>query len=122
MPTPYTIVRWLHVLSMVGLSGGVLVIQCAIPRAERRDEWLRKAVRLWNILLLIGLLAGVLMYGLARGHTLGAHYNGVVGLKFIILLAVGALLPLSLKSAHGDRLRWLALSLILAASFAAITL
>jgi hypothetical protein len=123
MPTNYELLRWIHILCMMGLLGGLLVFQLGLSTSARMDAAnLRGAVRVWNILLGAGLLAAILMYGLARGHTLGGHYNGVIGLKLVILLAVGALLPKTQRSEKGDRMRWLCILMLLIASFAAFTI
>ncbi|HMP75812.1 MAG TPA: hypothetical protein PKE12_05900 [Kiritimatiellia bacterium] len=120
----YEILRWLHVICMAGLLGGLLLFQLGLSTASRMDAaTLRGATRLWNILLGIGLLAAVLMYGMVKGHTLGGHYNGVIGLKFIVLFAVGGLLPVAKKRASGgDGLRWLCIVLLLVASLSAFTI
>ncbi len=122
MPT-YEILRWAHVVCMVGLLGGLLVYQFGLSTAARSDAaTLRGATRLWNLLLLLGLLFGALMYGMARGHTLGGHYNGVVGLKFIILLAVGGLLPVAKRKPDAGGIRLLCILLLLVASFTGFSL
>lgn len=124
MMTTYELLRWLHVLCMVGLLGGLVVFQLGLSTSARMDAAnLRGATRLWNILLGVGLLAAVLMYGMVKGHTMGGHYNGVIGLKFIVLLAVGGLLPVAKKRAGGgDGLRWLCIVLLLVASLTAFTI
>lgn len=123
IPTFYELLRWIHVLCMVGLLGGLLVFQLGLSTSACMDAAsIRGATRLWNILLAIGLLSAALMYGIARGHTMGGHYNGVIGLKLIILLAVGGLISASRRSARGDGLRWLCIFLLLLASFTAFTI
>ena len=120
----YEILRWLHVVCMVGLLGGLLVYQLGLSTSSRVDaSTLRSATRLFNILLGLGLLFGALMYGSIKGHTMGAHFNGVVGLKFAVLFAVGALLPIAKKRGNnGDGLRWICIVLLLVASLSAFTL
>lgn len=123
IPTSYELLRWIHILCMIGLMGGLLVFQLGLSTSARMDAAnLRGAVRLWNILLGIGLLTAALMYGMVRGHMMGGHYNGVIGLKLVILLIVGGLLPVSKRSAAGDRLRWICILLLFAASFMAFTI
>ncbi len=120
----YELLRWAHVTCMVGLLGGLLVYQIGLSTAARADAaTLRSATRLWNILLGLGLLLGALMYGKVNGHTLGGHFNGVVGFKFLVLLAVGGLLPVARRGgARADGIRRICILLLLAASFSAFTL
>ena len=114
---------WLHVLCMVGLFGGLLVVQFALPADVRNEATIaRRITRLLSILLGIGLLAGLAGYGLKQGHLMGGHFNGVIGLKFVILLIVGGLLPLTRKEGRGDRVRWIILALLAFAVFSALTL
>lgn len=114
---------WIHVLCMVGLFGGLLVVQLALPAQVRNDaDIARRITRLLSILLGLGLLAGLAGYGLKQGHLMGGHFNGVIGLKFFILLIVGGLLPLSRKPGRGDRVRWIALALMAFAVLSALTL
>ena len=114
---------WIHVLCMVGLFGGLLLVQLALPAEVRTDSIIaRRITRLLSILLGIGLLAGLAGYGLKQGHQLGGHFNGVIGLKFVILLMVGGLLPLTRKEGRGDRVRWIVLALLAFAVLSALTL
>ena len=68
-----------------------------------------------------GLLAGLAYYLVMDGYTNSAHYNGVIGMKFIFLLAVGALVGISRKSRNGDTLRSIALILLALAAFFGLT-
>lgn len=120
----FTFLRWVHIVSVIGLFGGLLVFQLGISTPTRMDAAdLRGATRLWNILLAIGLVAGALMYLLSQGFSMGGHYNGIIGLKFVILLAVGGLLAAARRNpARGDGLRWWCILLLLIASLSAFTL
>lgn len=114
---------WIHVLCMVGLFGGLLVVQLALPAQVRNDaDIARRITRLLSILLGIGLLAGLASYGLKQGHLMGGHFNSVIGLKFVILLMVGGLLPLTRKEGRGDRVRRILLALLAFAVLSALTL
>ncbi|MCS6772225.1 MAG: hypothetical protein NZ740_09405 [Kiritimatiellae bacterium] len=122
-PTLYDLLRWVHILSMIGVFGGLLVFQLAVPKPIRRDPAVvSAAVRLWNTLLAVGFLSAVWMYLMAGGLNLGGHYQGVVGLKLLLLIAVGALLPISKRQESGDRLRMICIGLLLLASFSAFTI
>jgi hypothetical protein len=89
---------------------------------EEDADIARRITRLLSILLGIGLLAGLAGYGLKQGHLMGGHFNGVIGLKFVILLMVGGLLPLTRKEGRGDRVRWILLALLAFAVLSALTL
>lgn len=113
----------LHVVCVVGTLGGLLLVQLALPASVRNDAATGKRItRVLSVLLLLGLLAGALRYGLRHGEQLGAHFNGVIGFKFAILLLVGGLLPMSRKEGRGDKVRWLAIILLLLGALAAGTL
>lgn len=117
------IILAVHVLAMVGAFGGLLVFQTALPPDARRDIRLARGLaRVVNILIGLGLLAGAVRYGLLRGHTLGGHFNGVIALKFILLLAIGALVGISAKSERGDRLRGIAAFLLALAALLGSTI
>lgn len=117
------IAKWAHVLSVVGVLGGLLLIQLGLPSATRGEPAIAQRLsRFLNALLLMGLLAGAALYGMGHGHQMGAHYNSVIGFKFVVLLAVGGLLPLSRRPGRGDTARWLAIVLMAAAALAAYTL
>ncbi|MCO5043996.1 MAG: hypothetical protein M9935_01765 [Kiritimatiellae bacterium] len=119
----YELLRWLHIVCMIGLLGGFLVYQLGLSYPSRIDAAdLRGVTRVWNILLLGGLITGLSMYAQVKGHTLGPHFNGVIAVKFSILIAVGGLLALAKRRSRGDGLRWLSIALLLVASLAAFTL
>ncbi len=116
------LLKMLHLTGVIGLVGGLLVVQLGLPPGPPP----RSALRVLNILMALGLLAGLAMLGLTHGLYLNSsragHYFGVVGLKLILLLAVGGLIPASAKRANGATLRWIALGLLLVAGLAAQTL
>lgn len=114
---------WVHVLCMVGVFGGLLLVQLGLPATVRNEPaTARRITRLLSILLGVGLLAGLAGYGFKQGHLMGGHFNGVIGLKFVLLLMVGGLLPLSRKEGRGDTIRWIALALLALAVLSALTL
>ena len=114
---------WIHVLCMVGVLGGLLLVQLALPATVRNEPaTARRITRVLSILLGMGLLAGLAGYGLKHGHLMGGHFNGVIGLKFALLLVVGGLLPLSRKEGRGDTIRWIALVLMALSVLSALTL
>ena len=114
---------WVHILCMVGCFGGLLALQLVVPAAVRNTpEVSKSASKLFNILIGIGLIAGVVNYVMDQGYKLGGHYNGVIGTKFMILLAVGALLGLSNKPGKGDAFRTASLVLLALAALFGTTL
>jgi len=119
----YELLRWLHIVCMIGLLGGMLVYQLGLSYPSRIDAAdLRGVTQVWNILLLGGLITGLSMYAQVKGHTLGPHFNGVIAVKFSILIAVGGLLALAKRRSRSDGLRWISIALLLVASLAAFTL
>ncbi|MCZ7593276.1 MAG: hypothetical protein M5U15_14575 [Kiritimatiellae bacterium] len=120
----YIILRWVHILSMIGLLGGLLVYQFGLSTPTRMDAAdLRGSTRFWNILITIGLASGIWLYLRARGYEMRGHFNGIIAMKFIILIIVGGLLAAARKNpARGDVIRWWCILLLLIASFSAFTL
>jgi hypothetical protein len=111
------ILTWLHILCMIGAFGVLAGAQFGLPSDVRnREDVARGISKIGNIFIGIGLLASVAFYGMAKAHTFGAHYNGVIGTKFVLLLAVGALLGMSKKPGKGDTFRTVALVLIAVAA------
>jgi hypothetical protein len=109
---------WLHLLCMVGAFGALLFAQLGLPADVRRQEAVARGIsRVVNALIGAGLLAGAGLYGVKHGQAMGAHYNGVIGIKFGLLLAVGALVAMSRKPERGDALRTLACTLLAVAAF-----
>lgn len=118
-----TVLKLIHILTMVGTFGGLLVYQLALPAAARAsDENARGASKVLNILIGLGFLAGIAQFVIKKGWMLGPHYNGVMGLKFVLLLAVGALLGMSRKPGKGDTFRWIACGLLALAAASALSL
>jgi hypothetical protein len=114
------LVKWIHVLSMIGVFGGLLIIQLGLPPAVSAEAaTARRMTRILSLLLGLGLLAGVAAYGLKHGHLLGPHFNGVIGFKFALLVAVGGLLPLTRKEGVGPTIRWIAIILLAMSALAA---
>lgn len=123
MMSPASLLLWLHIVSMVSIIGVLLGAQWCMDRETRNHaDPSRKIARLANILLAVGLLAALSYYGLTDGHTKGPHYNGVIGVKFVFLLAAGAVIGISKKTDKGDGLRWTAITLMLLASLFGTTL
>lgn len=120
---PVALLKWLHILCMVGTIGVLLAAQvCSTPEQRNSPTASRATARLANILLGIGLLAGFAYYFLTDGMTRGAHYNGVIGMKFVFLLGAGALIGISKRTDRGDSLRWIAFGLLVSASLFGVTL
>lgn len=127
MMSPEMLVKWVHLLAVLGLFGGVLVWQLGLPPASRNNPELARGIsRSLNLLLAVGLLAGLALVGLVHRHYLGTpaagHFFGVVGLKLAILVIVGGVLPMAARRAHGDTLRWVAIVLLAAAALAGLTI
>lgn len=120
---PVALLLWLHILCMISAVGTLLSTQlCTEPSYRNAAAPSRAIARLANILLGIGFLAGITYYLLTGGPGHSAHYNGVIAMKFLFLLGAGALIGISKKTDSGDRLRWIALTLLVLASLFGITL
>ncbi len=125
--TLHLLIKWVHLLAVLGVFGGLLVYQLGLPASVRNEPaHARRASRVLNILLLAGLLAGLFLFMQVmpgyRGTPAAGHFHGVIGFKLLVLLAVGALLPMSRKPGRGDVLRWIALALLALAALAATTI
>lgn len=117
------IITFVHLLCMICTLGGLLAIQLALPASVRNTEAVARGVsKFGNMFIGIGFLAGAASYGMRHGHLLGAHYNGVIAMKFVILLAVGALLAMSKKPGKGDLFRNVCIALLLIAAICGFSL
>ena len=117
------LLKWIHLLCVLGTFGGLLAVRFGLPSTIRNsDEVARGSARLFNILIGVGLLAGLSIYFLKQGMAMGPHYNGVIGLKFVILVAVGGLIPMSKKPGKGDASRTIAIVLLAIAALAGSSL
>jgi hypothetical protein len=116
---PLLVLKWIHILCVIGTFGGLVAVRFGLPADVRNSEDVaRTSARLFNILIGVGLLAGLSVYVLNHGMSLGPHYNGVIGLKFVILVAVGGLIPMSRKPGKGDLFRTIAIVLLAIAALA----
>lgn len=120
---PISLVLWLHIVCMISVIGTLLSTQlCTTPEYRNSAGPSRAIARLANILIGIGFLAGISYYLLKDGMTLGPHYNGVIGMKFVFLLGAAALIGISKRTDRGDSLRWIAFGLMVLASLFGATL
>ena len=123
MPMMIGVLTWIHILCMIGAFGGLLAFQFAVPAAVRNTpDVARKISKFGNVLIGLGFVAGMLSYGALHAHKLGGHFNGVIAVKFMLLLGVGALLGMSKKPGKGDQFRTIALILLVVASLAGSSL
>ena len=76
---------WLHLLGMVGAFGALLVAD-RLANSQSGSAVLR-AGRISNLLLAVGLVAGLLVY-LGSMHT--PRYHMAMGIKVLLLLFIGA--------------------------------
>ena len=117
MSTGLPLLVWLHVLSLAGIFGALLVRRFGLPPDLRASPAAARGLsRVANLLLAVGLLTGVGLYTLLHGHQLGARFNGFVAAKLVLLLAVGALLGIGRKSQRADTLYDIVLVLLAAAA------
>lgn len=114
----HSTMMFVHVLCMIGAFGVLAGAQFALPASLRNNEQAARGIsRLCNIFIGIGLIAGLHGYFAFGGFKNTAHVNGVIGLKFILLLAVGALIAMSKKPGKGDTFRTISLVLLVIAGF-----
>ena len=127
-----SITLWIHLLSMIGAFGGLLVAQLALSTKDGSHHMaILKPV---NVMLAIGLLAGLIAYFLkiktaqTSGEELTGGVHMVVGIKFLILLGVGACCGIATglmkkeKWKAAGRLRWAASGLLAIAAYLGISL
>lgn len=120
---PIQLVLWVHIVCMISALGALLATQTVLtPDIRNHPNTARSIARLVNILIGIGFLGGISYYALLHGHTMGPHYNGVIGVKFVFLLGAGSLIGISKKNAKGDLFRWCGFGLLLLASLFGATL
>lgn len=118
---------WIHLLSMIGTFGALLFYQFGLSRAQRNDADLaRRLGRVCNLLIAIGFVAGVAGYYFTMKISSGAvpaRFHTTVGVKFILLLGIGACLGVGGamhkkgNTATASQLRWAALALLALAAF-----
>lgn len=94
-----TLALWLHVVCMVGTFGLVLGQQWVLPPAARDTPSITKrALAAGNALIAAGLVAGVVVYVItlqtarAAGTEVSSAYHLTIGIKFLLVFAVGACL------------------------------
>ena len=120
---------WAHLLCMVGAFGAMAAFQLALPDRVREDEDVaRKSFALLNILVAVGLVAGLAAYYFrvrdagSAGEELAGPVHMIVGIKFVLLACIGACLGIGsaktkrgqFAAAHG--LRWVSLLLLAGAA------
>lgn len=118
-----SLILWAHIVSMVGAIGALLGYQLALNKEIRNQADSAGSIsRLVNILIAVGFVAALAYYVISAGYKMGGHYNGVIGVKFILLLGAGALIGISKSTEKGDLFRWIAFVQLLLASLFASTL
>src|SRR5439155_24327057 len=123
------ILRWLHIASAVVLVGGFILIALAVepelrgkPEGDALSEAIRRRYkRIAHTAIGLLLITGFYNYlelaiPKARAAGIASEYNGVMGIKILMGLAVigisvGLLSPLRLP--HESRGRWLMVNAIL---------
>ncbi len=118
---------WIHLLSMIGTFGALLFYQFGLSRAQRDDlDLARRLGRVCNLLIGIGFVAGLAGYYFTMkisGGGVPGRFHMTVGVKFILLLGIGACLGVG-GAMHkkgntelASHLRWGALGLLALAAF-----
>jgi len=95
---------WIHILSAVGVFGGLLAIRVGMPEAARRDpDIVRGAYKLLSMLVLVALVTGFIRYatmisiaGESGGLAAATHMK--VGIKMLLLVGIGGCLGMGSAS------------------------
>ena len=122
-----------HLLSVLGCFGVLAAAVWGLPPDRRNDAGLRIPLhRCATFLLTVGLIAGLIAYVLkikiakADAIDLAGDAHMVVGVKFLILIAVGGCLGMGLskmrRGAGTAGLTWTALLLVAVAAFLGVAL
>jgi hypothetical protein len=92
---------WLHIVCVLASFGGIFVATLGLSAERRADASLVRALLRWpHALLGLGFVAGLAIY-MIKARTLHADGAGanpfdiVIGVKFLLLLAVGACLGIA---------------------------
>ena len=111
---------WLHALGMVGMFGGLLVVQLGLPRDIRDSAAAaRVGVQITSWFMLLGLLAGIALVGVLHA-VMGPHAYAMVGAKLALLLVAGATSGISNRKLRAGlldaavTLRWVAIAALAA--------
>ena len=122
---------WVHILSMVGAFGSLLIAQLALTANDTANARILRTV---NVLVAIGFLAGCFVYFLiiktaaSAGDELPGRVHMVVGIKLLILLGVGGCSGMAAgltkkgKWEAAGRLRWIATGLLAIAAYLGVSL
>jgi len=127
------IATWIHVLCAIGSFGALLALEFAVP-TELRRQLVIPVARLATFLLAGAFVAGLLTYyGViatvsATAPPLTGAFHMKVGLKFLCLIGIGALLGMT--SARAGRqaetnttwIRYAAMGLLALAALIAVSL
>ena len=129
------LVLWIHLVCMLGALGGLFVIAVGLPRDARESTYVAGvAGRPVSMLLTIGFIAGLALYGLHFRYAanmdteLPRLEHIVVGTKFLLLLAAGAFMGATGKALKRGALgrasgsRWMAILALAAAALIGVML
>ena len=102
---------WIHLLTMVGAFGTLLVSLLGWSAEQKKDPDLnRRTNRFASQLIAVGFLAGLAAYfftikvSVATDIDLPSSLHMTVGIKFLLLLGVGACLGISSGMIRKERL------------------
>jgi hypothetical protein len=128
-----TTVSWVHLLSVAVVFGGVLFVHSYLRRGGTVNEGVHGAMRHLNLAAAILLVSGIAAAYFkitrlsAAGESVG-HAAGVVLVKLLLLMALGAFLGIGAKqlrsgnsSQAGGTMRLLSLLVIAIAAFLGLT-
>jgi hypothetical protein len=123
---------WMHLLCMVGAFGALLAGGCVPPDAGAETSL--RVLKRANLLIAIGFLAGLATYFVRiklaslEDIELPGSLHMTVGIKFLILIGVGACVGIALAktrksdAAQAAPFRWAAVILLAIAAFLGVYL
>ena len=127
-----SIILWVHLLCMIGAFGGLLAGRLTLSTNDSTSH--RSVLKPVNVMLAIGLAAGLLSYFLkinaagASGEELTGHVHMIVGIKFMILLGAAACCGIATgltrkeRGSAAGRLQWVACGLLAIAAYLGVSL
>src|SRR5579871_369876 len=87
--------KWLHLLSIIGVLGGVVFVKLLPPEEDLWRKWLKAQIILWVIVL----ITGFTNFAFVNGHVTGTYQMlfGMKSMLAILMLLVTLAMAMSEK-------------------------